>query len=204
MGRDLVIEEGSLGPRSIAVGRPSFGQSKTVRCKRREMWEPQPGSGIQYLGNPNARIVTQRVAAGTVSKGAGLMRTAILSVFLCALPLCDAALAQASPSGAREIEIDLSSFKFTPAIISLQDGQVYRLHFVNRADGGHDFVAKAFFADARIAPEDAGKMKGGEVELKGGAPVDVMLTPQNAGSYKVHYSHFMHSAFGMTGKIIVS
>ena len=132
------------------------------------------------------------------------MRTAILSMFLCAIPLGGAAIAQPEASGAQTLEIDLSNFKFTPSTISLQHGQTYRLHFVNRADGGHDFVAKAFFADARIAPADAGKIKDGEIELKGGASADVTLTPQTAGTYKVHCSHFMHSAFGMTGKIVVS
>lgn len=132
------------------------------------------------------------------------MRTAILSFVLCTAPLNGTALAQPAASGAQTVEIVLSNFKFTPSTISLQYGQRYRLHFVNRADGGHDFVARAFFADARIAAEDAGKVRGGAVALKGGASTDVTLTPHTAGTYKVHCTHFMHSAFGMTGKIIVS
>ena len=132
------------------------------------------------------------------------MRTATLSIFLCIIPLGGAATAQPQSSDAQALEIDLSNFKFTPSTISLQHGQNYRLHFVNRADGGHDFVAKAFFADARIAPADAGKVRDGEFELKGGASADVTLMPQTAGTYETHCSHFMHSAFGMTGKIVVS
>jgi uncharacterized cupredoxin-like copper-binding protein len=102
------------------------------------------------------------------------------------------------------IEINLSVFRFRPSTINLQRGQSYRLHFVDGADGGHDFVAKAPFREARIDPGDAVKVKGGEIELKGGQSADVMLTPERAGSYKVHCSHFMHSAFGMTGQIAVS
>lgn len=129
------------------------------------------------------------------------MRAAMLCALLCSLPAAGAVLAQPAP---REVEIDLSNFKFTPSAISLEHGQTYRLHFVNRADGGHDFVAKEFFTDARIAPEDAAKVSDGEVELKGGASADVTLTPQTPGTYKVHCSHFMHATFGMTGTIVVS
>ena len=130
------------------------------------------------------------------------MRTAILSAFLFALS--GAAYAQPSSAEPQLIEIGLSNFKFRPSTINLQHGQGYRLHFVNRADGGHDFVAKTFFSQARIDPGDAAKVKGGRIELKGGQSTYVTLTPQTPGTYKVHCSHFMHSTFGMTGQIVVT
>lgn len=105
--------------------------------------------------------------------------------------------------GARTLEIDLSSFKFTPAEPVLEHGQRYVLHLVNTSDGGHDFVAKEFFAAARIDPADRAKIENGEVDLKGGTSVDIHLLAPAAGRYPVHCSHFMHSTFGMKGALIV-
>jgi len=111
-----------------------------------------------------------------------------------------AAIAQPS---SQAVTVELSSFKFTPATLTLTHGHPYVMHFVNRASGGHDFVAKDFFANATIASEDRAKVKNGEVELAGGESADIHLVPNSPGSYKSHCSHFMHSSFGMTGKVIV-
>jgi len=106
-------------------------------------------------------------------------------------------------SAARPLTIALSSFKFTPATAALKRGTAYRIHFVNTSSGGHDFVAKAFFAASLVAPEDRAKIKDGGVDVGGGESVDIRLIPNQAGSFKVHCSHFLHSAFGMTGTITV-
>lgn len=112
--------------------------------------------------------------------------------------------ADAQERSAQTVEVDLSNFKFSPATLNLRQGQRYRLHLVNRSSGGHDFVSKSFFANASVAPADAAKVKDGEVDLRGGAAVDVTLVPNAAGRYKVHCSHFMHAPLGMTGTILVS
>ncbi len=106
-------------------------------------------------------------------------------------------------SQARSVTIELSSFKFTPATETLEHGTAYRLHLVNTSSGGHDFVAKEFFAGSTIAPEDRAKVKGGGVDVDGGESVDIRLIPNKPGSYKLHCSHFMHSTFGMIGTIFV-
>jgi len=111
--------------------------------------------------------------------------------------------AATSQGPAQAITVELSSFKFTPATLTLTHGRPYVVHFVNSASGGHDFVAKEFFAAATIAPEDRAKVANGEIELTGGESVDVHLIPNGAGTFKSHCSHFMHSSFGMTGKIVV-
>jgi uncharacterized cupredoxin-like copper-binding protein len=104
---------------------------------------------------------------------------------------------------AKPLTIELSSFKFTPANEALQRGTVYRLHLVNTSSGGHDFVAKEFFAGSLIAPEDRARITNGGVAVGGGEAVDVRLIPNRTGSFKVHCSHFLHSSFGMTGTITV-
>ncbi len=124
---------------------------------------------------------------------------------LLAVVLGAAAVSAQTPdwSQARPLTIELSSFKFTPAAPTLEHGAAYRLHLVNTSSGGHDFVAKEFFADSMIAPEDRAKIKGGSVDLDGGESVDIRLIPGKPGTYKLHCSHFMHSSFGMTGQVIV-
>lgn len=104
---------------------------------------------------------------------------------------------------ARRVAIALSSFKYDPSTISLEHGRPYVLRFANTAGGGHDFVAKRFFAAARIAPADRARVKDGEVELAGGEAVEVRLIAPAAGRYDVHCSHFLHATFGMTGRIEV-
>lgn len=105
---------------------------------------------------------------------------------------------------ARTVTVELSSFKFTPARIVLDHGRRYRLHLVNSASGGHNFSAAGFFSGASIAPEDRGRIVGGEVSLRGGESVDIRLVAPAPGQYKVRCTHFMHGAFGMKGEIVVS
>ena len=124
---------------------------------------------------------------------------------LAALILSSSAAAQPDDwSSARPLTLSLSSFKFEPSQIMLEHGALYRLRFVNSSSGGHDFAAKQFFAAARVRPEDAAKVKGGRIEVAGGASVEVQLiAPATPGTYKARCTHFLHSALGMTGKVVV-
>lgn len=101
------------------------------------------------------------------------------------------------------VDVGLESFKFVPDTLRLKQGQVYTIHFHNDSSGGHDFVAKDFFAKAQIAPASRTAVEHGEVELHGGSAADVTLVAPSAGTYKIHCSHFMHETMGMSGRIIV-
>lgn len=114
-----------------------------------------------------------------------------------------AALALTASAQPERIDIQLSNFKFAPATIAMTHGQPYVLHLTNGSGGSHDFVAKDFFAAAAVAPADRAKIRGGSIELDGGESTEIHLTAPAPGSYEVHCSHFMHSTFGMTGKIVV-
>ncbi len=127
------------------------------------------------------------------------MRSSILFSALHMVFASGAATAQTPQA----LTVEMSNFKFNPSALTLKHGQSYVLHFVNAASGGHDFVAKEFFASSTIAPEDRAKVKNGEVELSGGESADVHLVANTPGTYKSHCSHFMHSSFGMTGEIVV-
>lgn len=121
-----------------------------------------------------------------------------------ALLLAGPAVAQqADWNAATPVEIGLSSFRFTPDVVNLRRNVVYRLRLTNSASGGHNLVAREFFAAATIAPDDRAKVAGGRIELAAGASADIRLKLSSAGSYPMHCSHFGHSAFGMTGRINV-
>lgn len=110
--------------------------------------------------------------------------------------LSTAALAQDAP---QRVEVRLSSFDFTPSTIRLAAGRPVVLHLVNGGDGGHNFAAPEFFAAARAV---TGPVQRGRVEVAGGQSVDVRLTPAR-GTYRLRCTHTLHTAFGMSGEIVV-
>jgi uncharacterized cupredoxin-like copper-binding protein len=131
------------------------------------------------------------------------MRGRILPFLLATLAAAPGSAQTPEWTNPRSLTVELSSFKFTPSSLTLQHGTAYRLHFVNKSSGGHDFVAREFFAGSTIAPEDRAKIKKGAIDLDGGDAIDVLLIPNQAGSFKIRCTHFMHSTFGMTGTIVV-
>jgi plastocyanin len=119
-----------------------------------------------------------------------------------AIPAALAALlALGAPAAAQPAAqtILMSNFRYSPPTIRLAAGQPVTLTFVNRSGGGHDFTAKAFFANSTIV---AGAAPRGEVEVRGGATRSITLIPR-AGTYPAHCSHFLHTPMGMRGTIIV-
>ena len=127
-----------------------------------------------------------------------------------AIPFFAAALILAASPGSAQapdysrapaVEVVLKSFSFTPETLHLRTGVPVRLT-IRDEKGGHNFAAPKFFAKAKIAPEDAAKIRGGKIELKGGDAVTIRLVPA-AGSYKLTCTHFLHTSFGMKGSIVV-
>jgi plastocyanin len=104
---------------------------------------------------------------------------------------------------AQPVTVTLSNFKFAPATLTLQRGRAYRIHLVNSASGGHNFMARDFFAQAEVASEDRAKLNKGGVDVRGHGAVDIRLVPRQSGTYRVRCTHFMHSSFGMTGTLVV-
>lgn len=115
------------------------------------------------------------------------------------------ALAQDLPAnGAQRVEVHLSSFHFTPGVISLRHGAPYVLVLVNDSGGGHNFSADRFFAASTVAAEDRAKLGKSGIDVGSHETVLIHLTAPAVGSYKLRCTHFMHSAFGMKGRIEVS
>lgn len=112
-----------------------------------------------------------------------------LACLLLAFPLLGAA------PPATPITVNLSSFRFDPASIRLVHGRPYLLRLVNQSEGGHNFVAPAFFAAARVARS--------RFEVPGNRTIEVALVAPAAGRYVVKCTHFTHTVRGMKGMIIV-
>lgn len=118
------------------------------------------------------------------------------AVLALALLLPAGALAQDAP---QRVEVQLSSFDFTPSTIRLAAGRPIVLHLVNGGDGGHNFAAPEFFAAARGV---SGPVQRGRVEVAGHQSADITLTPAR-GTYRLRCTHTLHTAFGMSGEIVV-
>lgn len=95
--------------------------------------------------------------------------------------------------------VDVQSFSFAPQPIHLHANQPVTLTFVNHSGSSHDFSARDFFARARIL---AGAAPDGEIDLRPHETRSITLVPQ-AGTYKAHCSHFMHTQLGMQDFIAV-
>jgi plastocyanin len=117
------------------------------------------------------------------------------------LPILALATASANADSAT-VPVALTNFHFEPSTIYLKAGEPVTLRLVNRSSSGHDFTAPAFFAAARVAPEEGEFVDDGSIALRGGETRDVHLTPA-AGRYKLKCSHFLHKPMGMAGTIVV-
>jgi plastocyanin len=119
-----------------------------------------------------------------------------LLLLLPALALSAPALA-ASP---QVQTIELYSYGFRPAPITLPAGREITLKFVNTSTKGHDFTAPEFFKSSRIVAGDIDR--DGKVALHGSETKSVTLIPA-AGTYNVHCGRFLHSSFGMHTTLVV-
>ena len=132
-----------------------------------------------------------------------MRRTVAAAVLVTALSLSIAQEGAAQGAGPQVVDVNLSSFAFSPSMLTFQHGRSYRLHLVNTSGGGHDFTAPEFFAASAIVAADRTKIVGGKVKLAGKQSVDITLTPEKTGTYELHCSHFLHAGMGMKGAITV-
>jgi uncharacterized cupredoxin-like copper-binding protein len=102
------------------------------------------------------------------------------------------------------IAVALTNFDFTPSTIAMVHGRDYALTLSNRAGGGHNFAAPAFFAAAAVEPADRARIVGGTIEVPAGQSVTIHLVAPAAGRYKVRCTHTFHTMFGMKGAIVVT
>ena len=122
---------------------------------------------------------------------------------LLAVPIALLGAEPAVPQAPAVFNVQLSSFKFTPKTIVLDQGRSYVLRLHNASDDGHNFVSPSFFGAASIAPSDQRLVREGEVEVPPGQVREISLTAPRPGRYKVKCTHTLHKFFGMSGTILV-
>ena len=126
-----------------------------------------------------------------------------LPIALAAALVVTAAVAQ--PEAAPQtVEVQLSNFAFTPETIRRTRGQPPVLRLINTGSGGHNFPAPAFSRTGKRDDQNLGLIETGKVELAKGETREIRFVPMTAGKFKLHCSHFMHTAFGMKGRIVVA
>ena len=124
------------------------------------------------------------------------------TLFLLPLLLIAAPAAPAQ-NGPRTVDVQLTSFDFTPAEIRLRAGVPVELRLTNAGRGGHNFSAPQFFRAASIAPGPSVAIRDGAIEVPSRQTVTLRLTPAR-GEYRLRCTHTLHTAFGMRGRIIVA
>jgi len=106
-------------------------------------------------------------------------------------------------TNAQTVTVSMSNYAFTPSTLNLKANQPYKLVFTSTVTKDHDFAAPELFAAGTIAPEDAGKVSKGVVEVDDGGTVAVRFMPTKPGTYNFTCDHFMHTMLGMKGTAVV-
>jgi hypothetical protein len=112
------------------------------------------------------------------------MKTLVLALAVLAAP----AAAQAPNwTKAQPISITMTEHGFIPRRIAVQRNGLYVLRVTNRSGKGHNLTQKAFFANARIAQQDRGWVRDGQIVLDSGRRATVHLqapATRRGGTYE--------------------
>jgi uncharacterized cupredoxin-like copper-binding protein len=144
----------------------------------------------------------RRGIAGTIAPTAALalVSLTLASFALVSLPLV---LHGSKASGGEPItvNVEMIDYKFQPDHLTLQHGQLYRLHLENHGKETHEFTAPTFFAAAKIENPDVLNRERSEIVMQPGDVKDLYLTPGPPGTYDLRCAD--HDWDGMTGGITV-
>jgi plastocyanin len=133
----------------------------------------------------------------------------LLGLVLVATMTLGAARAVPAQTPARKvIDVTLSSFKFEPSQITVNEGDtvVIRLRNADQANRPHDMAAR-YFADLPLTVRGDGRQAVEEgrkyVRVDAGKTAEFEFVATTRGSYAFICSVFVHSAAGMTGALFV-
>lgn len=88
----------------------------------------------------------------------------------------------------KEFNVTGSSFKFDPAIITVNKGDLVKINFQN-VGGTHSLVLDDFNVKTEV--------------LSGGKSQSIQFTADKSGTFEYYCSVGNHRAMGMTGKLVV-
>jgi plastocyanin len=126
-----------------------------------------------------------------------------MRALLCLLALAaPAALPAQEWRQARDVEVRMSNFDFTPGTIQLRAGEPVRLRIVNVSPTPHSFAAGAFFGRARVRGRDARLVADGKIVVPANDVREVVLVPA-PGRYRARSGNFITRLLGMSSEIVV-
>ena len=103
---------------------------------------------------------------------------------------------------AETVTVRLADFEYQPEKLQLKVRQPIHLVLVNTGSGEHDFSAPAFFSAVMYGPGSV-VAPNGDIVVPEGQTKSVDILPIAGGTYDLECTEFLHSLFGMTGKIEV-
>lgn len=114
----------------------------------------------------------------------------------------------AQPLPRKIIEITMSSFKFEPNVLTVNEGDTVVVRLRNAdAQGRPHNVASRYFSDLTLTVRGEARQGVDEgrkwVQVDAGKTAEFEFTAANRGSYAFICSVFIHSYAGMTGQIFV-
>ena len=105
-------------------------------------------------------------------------------------------------SKAETVTVKLADFEFQPEKLQLKVRQPIHLVLVNTGSGEHDFSAPGFFSAVMYGPGSV-VAPNGDIVVPEGQTKSVDILPIAGGTYDLTCTEFLHSLFGMNGKIEV-
>jgi len=117
-------------------------------------------------------------------------------------------VAKADWSKSQTIAVSLSSYAFTPAELTLQSGQPYKIHLTNGSDDTHTFSSAGFFKAVALQKVvvngvEAPSVSDDGVTLKEHQQADLYLVPVTTGTFGLFCDQPLHDSFGMHGHIMI-
>ena len=136
------------------------------------------------------------------------VRVLVAAVLLAAVTLGISTVGIAQTPQRKVIEITMSSFKFEPSVIQVNEGDTVVVRLRNAdAQGRPHNVASRYFADVPLTVSGDGQQDVAEgrkyVQVPAGKQAEFTFVAQNRGSYAFICGVFIHSFAGMTGQIFV-
>ena len=134
--------------------------------------------GIWYVNKTKTPAPSVEKAEETVTPGT-------------AMPATDSAGTKETvvDDNAKEIVIEASEFKFSPATLTVKKGEPIKLTLKNVGKMPHDFVVDELGIRTK-------KIAGGDTDT-------IVFTPEQAGVFEYYCSVGSHRAMGMVGKITI-
>jgi uncharacterized cupredoxin-like copper-binding protein len=136
-------------------------------------------------------------------------RVLLAALLLVGVTLGVATAVPAQTPSRKVIEVTLTSFKFEPNEITINEGDTVVIRLKNADPRGfpHD-LASRYFVDIPLAVRGDGRQEVAEgrkyVRVDAGKQAEFEFVARNRGSYAFICSVFVHSISGMTGAIFVN